>query len=222
MLALDLSCSELPEEFSALVKGHLEGAAKALDLAADFHHIEICADDFSGQDGAWFSFHSQVEGNNSRVGAILYCSSDVFCKSRFASPGLMPGVEIWEQLPVQALEPGLIPGEFSGQEADSFLYHNLILAQDLVLESLNMTAIPNSMAQAFAMAWSVTIDGRLSRLGLPGYSLLHRRGRFSRLFSSVGVLLPGHWDIFQSLWDGALTASAEVLSASRQLPRLRP
>jgi hypothetical protein len=67
----------------------------------------------------------------------------------------------------------------------------------------------------------VTVDGRLQRAGLPGYDQALRRRRFSRLFSSTGVLLPGHWQIFESLWAGALGGQAEVLEATRRLPRLR-
>ena len=220
MTKLDLSCSGIPEEFSALVNAHLEGASRALDLAVDFRHIEICADDLSGQDGAWFRFQPPTAGSESRARVTLYCSAEVFCRPRSASTGIFPGVEIWEQHPAQSREAGSDPGEFSGSAADCFLYHNLLLVQDIFLERLDLSNVPDSQAQAFASAWSATIDGRLARRGLPGYSLAFRRNRFSGLFSPAGILLPGHWEIFQSLWDGAMTTASEVLSASRQLPRL--
>jgi hypothetical protein len=221
LAGLELICSGLSNEFSTLVGNQLESAAQSLNLADEFRSVEVCADDFSGQDGVWFGFHPPVEGaEDTRAMATLYCSAEVFCRPRPSSSGIFPGVEIWEQLPGLQWEPGFDFGEFSVPEAERFLHHNLLLVQDLVLQRFVPSVIPESQVQAFASAWSVTVDGRLSRKGLPGYSLSHRRGRFSGLFSSAGVLLPGHWDIFQSLWDGALTLSSEVLSACRQLPRL--
>ena len=49
---------------------------------------------------------------------------------------------------------------------------------------------------------------------------LQRRAQFSRLFSSATVLMPHHWQIFQSLWEGGLEGQREVLAAVRQLPQL--
>ena len=60
------------------------------------------------------------------------------------------------------------------------------------------------------------------QFGQAGYPLTERRGHFSRLFSTVGVLLPDHWQIFQSLWDGGLPGWREVLAVTDRLPLIRP
>ena len=95
-----------------------------------------------------------------------------------------------------------------------------MLAQDLVRDSVSLSSIPVGQIEAFEAAWEVGVDGRLARAGLPGFSLAERRGIFSSLFSSAGVLMPDHWQIFQSLWDGGLTSGRDVLAVIRQLPRL--
>lgn len=218
---MDLICSGLSPEFSALLCARLEAAVQGLQLAEDFRSLEICADDFGGHDGAWIAFRDPPRSlGGRRAAATLYCSAEVFCRPRPSATDIFAAAEVWEQRPGLEWEPGFESSEFSALEADRFLHHNLLLAQDLKLERFAPGGIPGSQVQAFAAAWAVTVDGRLCRRGLPGYSLAHRRGRFSRLFSAAGVLMPGHWDIFQSLWDGALTTSPEVLAACRQLPTL--
>ena len=92
-------------------------------------------------------------------------------------------------------------------------------AEEMELQA-NARITGNITYRQLRMDCGATVDGRLERSALPGYDQARRRGRFSRLFSSAGILMPGHWQIFQSLWDGGLAGAGEVLAAVRQLPRL--
>jgi len=110
--------------------------------------------------------------------------------------------------------------DFSLERTDFFLNHHFLTVADLCGDSLTGDEIPVHLAEAFDAAWAVSVDGRLERLHLPGYPMAERRGHFSRLFSSAGILLPEHWHIFQSLWDGAVAGQTAILGVTRLLPRL--
>jgi hypothetical protein len=101
------------------------------------------------------------------------------------------------------------------------LHHQLLWAGDVLRGELRATDVPTSLVEGFAAAWAVTVDGRLARLDLPGYGLVDRRGRFSRLFSTAGVLMPDHWASFQELWDGLVARPRDVVGLVRRLPRLQ-
>lgn len=211
-----LTCTGLPDDWSAGMVARLEGAAAALELGDRFGEIEVCADDLAGHDTAWLHFAPGAAEGLLRL--TLYCPPGVFAGAAPGPPGLFPTREIWEQAPAPAVAEAT--GEFSGIEADRFLHHQCLLALDLAGGRLIPAQVPTTLTEAFLAAWSVTIDGRLARNGLPGYDLAFRRAGFSRLFSGAGVLLPDHWGIFQALWDGGVSAFPDVLSASRRLPRL--
>ena len=91
---------------------------------------------------------------------------------------------------------------------------------DLLSGRLTADEVPPSLVEAFQEAWLITIDGRLQRRGLPHLSAGERRSSFLRLFSPAGVLTPNHWSIFNKLWDGSVTAQADVLAKVRLLPPL--
>ncbi len=215
MASLDLHCTGMPEAWSAEAGQRLAAAAAALQLDQRFESVEICADDLGGHEGAWCHFAPGVATNRPRL--TLFCPLESFGRQGIAPAGFFATMEVWEQQPIP--HPGG-SSDFSADQTDRFVHHQLLLARDLADGLLRQAAIPDSLVEAMLAAWSVTVDGRLRRYGLPGYDLSYRRGRFSRLFSGAGVLLPGHWEIFQALWEGAIADFPAVLSAVRQLPRL--
>ena len=197
------------------------GAAEAvdhLDLAGRLALFHVCADDLPGHDSAWYRFSPGSEGRGGAL--VLFCCGDSFLKLRPADSTVLMHREIWEQRPALAAEPGMTVDDFSPERSNMFLHHHLLTVLDLLENRLDRCGIPPSRAEAMTATWAVVIDGRLGRLGLPGYPLTERRGAFSRLFSSAGVLMPDHWQIFQSLWEGGLSSQQEVLGAVRLLPRL--
>jgi hypothetical protein len=198
----------------------LPAVGQALDLATDFQAILICADAAPQEEACWFRFQppaSDQTGSRSRL--EVYCSAASFAKPEPARSTVYPSRQVWDPHEGAWSGQGFDPEGFSITWAEIFLYHNLLLARDLARGEISLDTIPAGQVEAFEAAWQVVIDGRLSRAGLPGYSLADRRGRFSRLFSSAGVLMPDHWQIFQSLWDGGLSAGRDVLAVIRQLPR---
>lgn len=211
-----LTCTGLPDDWTGEVIERLAAAARGLRLDERFGAIEICADDLAGQQAAWLHFSPGADPSLPNL--TIYCPPGAFDAGAEPVRGLFPSREIWEQAPAP-VETGPT-GELSGIETERFLHHQLLLARDLADGDLQPAGVPGSLTEAFLAAWSVTIDGRLARRGLPGYDLAFRRGSFSRLFSGAGVLMPDHWEIFQALWDGGVSGFADVLSASRRLPRL--
>lgn len=208
----DLVADAARQALGALGMGGQDG--RAPDLAA----LEICADDVAGSEDGWLRLRPGEPGGPR--GLAFYCQPAVFAAQRPATGTIYPPRAVWER---REPEPGdaVTAADFSRARADAFLHHHLLLGRDVLRGELVAGDIPAALAEAFAAAWDVTIDGRLARLGLPGYSLADRRGRFSRLFSTAGVLMPEHWQLFQGLWDGAATEPREVLAACRRLPRLQ-
>jgi len=192
----------------------LGAAARALELAEHVGEIVLCVDDLPADDVGWLRL-DPVTGR-SRPRLTLYCGRLVLANGAGA---LAAAVEpyAWEA-PVVA--PVARTAAADAAASAAFLHHQLLLAHDLLTRRLLPADIPAALAETFAAAWDVVLDGRLARLGLPGYALEARRAQFSRLLSSASVLMPHHWQIFQSLWDGGLAGQAEVLAAVRQLPRL--
>lgn len=207
------ACGEvLARELPPLV----EGALQALDLAAAVGAVTICADDLPEDGDGWLDIVPGPGAEPPRL--VLYCAPWAF-----GDPRRAPRSEaaVWERRPVPAGEAPLGEEDFDRAEAAALIHHHLLLAADVLAGRLIPDLVPASLAEAFGAAWAVSIDGRLVRQGLPGYPQARRRARFSRLFSAAGVLMPGHWQIFQSLWDGALPGQGEVLASVRQLPRLQ-
>jgi hypothetical protein len=205
-------CAQLEELLPAI--------GQALDLAEDFRQITVLADDSPREERCWLRVDRVASEDDPRLVLEVHCSTRSLGRARPLEGPLFPTSNAW------ANREGVWPGEafddqdFSVERANVFLHHNLLLARDLVRGEVSPAAIPSGQVEAFEAAWEVVVDGRLARAGLPGYSLAHRRGKFSKLFSSAGVLMPDHWQIFQSLWDGGLATSRDVLAVIRQLPRL--
>lgn len=215
-----LECSALHPGLCPLLEPLLARAAAALELAADFFSLALLADDLPGADEVpqpwWQLATEQREGRTGWIGT-LFCSETAFLKQGPVGGGLFPSAEIWDQAGAP-VATAFDAAAFSEEEATRFLHHELLTARDLVRREIAVTAVPRGSVEAFSVAWAVTVDGRLHRLGLPGYSMAHRRNRFSRHFAAEGVLLPGHWEIFQSLWDGAIAGGRDVLAVLRHLP----
>jgi len=218
--SLHLDCQALQPELGVLVLPHLEEAARSLELAADFLSLAVIVDDLPGvtePPAPWLHLVETRRGDRQGWSGVLFCAETHFLRLDLVGASLLPTPEIWDAV--------ALPGE-AGPEAATFrelparrlLHHELLVARDLVRRNLAPAAIPRGVVESFAAAWAVTVDGRLHRLGLPGYTMAERRSTFSRHFSSAGVLLPGHWEIFQSLWDGAVTGWRDVLAVLRHLP----
>ncbi len=139
---------------------------------------------------------------------------------RPATGTVYPPRAVWESPGPGRDEQPLTAAAFSRARADAFLHHHLLWGHDVLGGGLRSFDVPGLLAEAFAACWAVTVDGRLARRELPGYSLTERRGRFSRLFSTGGVLMPGHWEAFQGLWEGLSERPREVVAVARRLPRL--
>ena len=217
---LELLCQDMGGKLCASVRPYLESAAKSLDLATDFISLEIRIDDLPDSKEPWLHLVRSGDPAEKRVLGTLFCSESCFCKKAPAVGTVFPTAEVWDQ----ALAPkdGL-PFDlnlFSESRTEKFLHHELLLARDLVRGLVVPRAIATGQIEAFSAVWAVVIDGRLERLGLPGYSMTERRSSFSRLFACAGVLLPGHWHIFQSLWDGGIADWKDALASIRLLPTL--
>lgn len=203
----------LADQVSPFVAEALTG----LDLGNALARLTLAGDDLPADDAAWCRLGRL---DRTRVGVEIYCSPQVFLRRRSATSTVFPGTPVWEHRPAPRSEEVFTPADFSGPRTRAFLHHHLLVARDLLRGELDPGSVPPAFGEAFTSAWDVVVDGRLERAGLPGYALTERRGAFSRLFSTAGVLMPGHWGVFHSLWDGGLATQREVTEAIRLLPRL--
>ncbi len=217
---MELICQGMEEDLCNLVLPCLESAAQSLDLAADFLSFTVVGDDFPDAPEPWLRLEESNDPDEPLIIGTLFCGEGFFCRSNGAANAIYPPVEVWDQAPAPGGANPFDKTSFSSSRTEIFLHHELLMAQDLVRGEIAPAAIAAGQVEAFSSLWAVVIDGRLSRMGLPGYSQADRRSRFSRLFACAGVLLPGHWQIFQSLWDGAVTNWKDVLASIRHLPRL--
>ncbi len=191
-----------------------------LELSRYFARIHLWADESPAEESPWFSFAPVQGEDGDRRELTLFCSSRSFAPVRSLQGPEAAARQVWE-----AREGAWLPDngqhrDFDLDQGAKFLHHNLLLARDLVSGEGQLDRVPRELVEGYQAAWEVVIDGRLARLSLPGYSLAERRARFSRLFSSAGVLLPDHWQVFQSLWEGGLSTGGEVRAVLRQLPQL--
>jgi len=217
--SLQVSCVGLTDDLVVSLTHLADDAAKALDLARDLSSLRICGDDLEGDGDAWYRLQPGGDGDQ-LPGLVLYCHAGCFGRLDLACDSLKPGSAIWELSSASEVESGETGVEFSGERSAIFLHHHLLTARDLVRGDLVGRHLPVGLTEAFTEAWAVGVDGRLSRQGLPGFPLAERRGRFARVFSPAGVLLPDHWQVFEALWDGALSDQKDVLAVVKRLPRL--
>jgi hypothetical protein len=195
-----------------------ENAAADLGLAEVFSGARLCLDDLPGSGDAWYRLRPAAGPGELPV-LVLFCHEDCFGPAPRPGGPVEPPPPVWEQVP--APDPASQdPVPFDGVRAAAFLHHHFLVARDLGRGDIVGRHLPPVLSEAFTEAWAVTVDGRLEREGLPCFCLAERRGRFARVFSPAGILLPDHWQVFQSLWDGALKTQQEVLDAVRRLPGL--
>ena len=209
-------CDGGPVGLPRLVTPRLEAAARALELSRFVTGVHLCLDDLPGGDGAWYQREEGPEG----VVLRLYCHPDDLARRHPGGQTSLLTREVWEQAPAPRDEDLFDPGSTDLSRADAFLHHHLLTVTDIFEGRVDHRDLSLAVAEAFTAVWAVGVDGRLERAGWPGYGLQERRGRFSRLFSAAGILLPDHWQIFQAVWDGALATQKDILTVVRQLPRL--
>jgi hypothetical protein len=214
-LAADGLCDALWQ----LVRPRLANALRALAAADDFGTVLLNADDLPGEGDAWYVLQPGV-GVAGGVRLTISCHPDVFCRRRAQGAATHPPRAIWDQSAAPASEMPSPAIDFSADRTDAFLHHHLLTVVELRRGDLCRADIPHHLAEALGLAWSVAVDGRLDRRGLPCYPVADCRQRFSRLFAAGGILLPEHWQIFESLWDGGLAGQAAITGAVRLLPRL--
>lgn len=214
-----ISCVGLEPAVGRMIIDAARQALHSLDLGADLSELEISADDLAGTEDAWLRPRRGPAGCPPALS--IYCHPDVFGVPRPATSTVFAPRAVWERPDPAPVDGHLTAAGFSRARADAFLHHQLLWAGDVLRGELRAADVPASIAEGFAAAWAVTVDGRLARLDLPGYTLVDRRGRFSRLFSTAGVLMPDHWASFQGLWDGSIARPREVVALVRRLPRLQ-
>jgi len=193
-----------------------EAAATRLGLAHWLEAILLCADDLAADERAWLELRRGEAGRRLTV----YLHPDAVLKDRTEVPGQAATRE-WELRPVARQPLPWRSADFAVQKAQRLLYRQFLLARDVCDGTLEPREIPVSLAEAFQEAWSVGLDGRLRREGLPGLSEGESRNRFLRLFATSGVVTPAHWQVFHALWEGTIATQGEVLRSVRRLPPLR-
>ena len=222
-----VACLGLEPALADLVVDSAGAALAALELAGDLERLEICADDLAGAsadatgagagDEGWFG---PVAGHAGPGRAVtLYCAPAVFLAARPEARPAGPPTAVWERARGRQGDPAPAAADFARGRAEVFRHHQLLILRDLLRRELDPGLVPASLAEAFAAAWSITVDGRLHRAGLPGRAQDEQRRRFSGLFSRAGILMPEHWQIFEDLWEGVAAQQRDVLRQVRRLPR---
>lgn len=185
-----------------------ERAWGRLRMEAVLDGLLLVADDLCADDHPWIVFSAPRR-------AVLYCHPDHFHEDPSAGHGMMPATLPWE-MPERRADDAT--GEFSPTVTERFLHHHLLALADLSSGLVRPSEVPGDLAESYQEAWSVTLDGRLRRLALPGMPTAERRRRFFRAFSTGGVLLPQHWDVFHRLWDLDEPTHEALLGLARRLP----
>ncbi len=217
--SLQVSCAGMEDDLVGALVPLAEAAAKALGMVRDISGILICGDDMPGDGGPWYRLQPG-SGADELPGLVLFCHGGCFGRQDRAGNSLNPPPAVWELSAVPEVEPEEEEMEFSAERSSIFLHHHLLTARDLVRGEVVGRNLPVGLTEAFTESWAVVVDGRLARQGLPGFPLAERRGRFAQVFSPAGILLPDHWQVFESLWDGALPSQQDVLDVVKRLPGL--
>ncbi|MFT7698849.1 MAG: hypothetical protein ACI8S7_000665 [Candidatus Krumholzibacteriia bacterium] len=214
-----LECIGLSSERWTEVQPHLRTALSNLQLDEKFASVCLSADDLPSDGDAWYRI---IRSNTAAKlpTLMIVCHPGVFGSHQGLATSASPALKSWESIQREDRENTDDLTEFSSVRTEAFLHHHLLVIDDLMTGKVVAEMVPKSLAHGFAMVWSVVVDGRLQRRHLPCYDLADRRGQFSRLFSTAGIILPGHWQLFQAMWDGSITKQQRVLEAVRQLPRV--
>ena len=195
-----------------------ETAAARLELARHCAGLTLWLDDLAADERIWVAAAPPTPGAPG-ASRTLWFHPDHFLRDRAPLGDLPSPARAWELGAPPAAEP-CDPDAFSVRKAERILYHQFLVVRDLCDGTVVAATIPPSFAEAFQAAWAVTIDGRLRRGLLPGYSPAERRRRFFRVFSAAGVLLPQHWEIFHTLWEWEAPEQGRLLEMLGRLPIL--
>jgi hypothetical protein len=198
-------------------------AGRRLGLPAYLSRLELCLDDLAADERIWLTFGRAGGGAERAAGrrVTLYLHPAHLLKDR-PPVTLLPGA-VWEMHEGEAGETVGDPiAELSRPKLERFLYHQLLALRDLCDGTVGPAALPRPLTHAFQEVWAVTVDGRLRRERLPGFSAAERRRRFSRVFGRGGVLLPEHWAVFHVLWELEPVVQERLLELLRRLPPLGP
>lgn len=197
-----------------------ETAAARLDLGRHLASLTLWLDDLSADERIWVTaIPAGPAPAGGLPGMALWFHPDHFLRDRAADAVDGGGLRAWE-LRTGPVGESCDPADFSARKAERILYHQFLMVRDLRDGTVSPAAVPAGRAEAFQEAWAVTLDGRLKRAILPGYSLAERRRRFFRVFSAGGVLLPQHWQIFHALWEWEAPEQDRLLEMLARLPSL--
>ncbi|MEZ4388619.1 MAG: hypothetical protein R3D98_13830 [Candidatus Krumholzibacteriia bacterium] len=201
---------------ASLLVGAAETALERLEPPLELAECELVADALAADDRTWLRLREGPVGWRLR----LWLHPDQVLTDRPGHGHLAVIGSEWRLGPIPGAETPPAEAEFSLPNAQRFLYQQFMLAGDVIAGRLIPAEVPPSLVEAFQEAWLIGIDGRLQRLGLPHLSAGERRAGFLRLFAPAGVVTPGHWAIFNALWDGTLSTQGDVLAKVRLLPAL--
>lgn len=197
-----------------------ETAAARLGLGRYLASLTLWLDDLTADERIWVTAVPAADpAPGGLSGLALWFHPDHFLRDRAAGVDDGRGLQAWE-LRAGTVAAACDPADFSSRKAERILYHQFLMVRDLRDGTVAPAAVPAERAEAFQEAWAVTLDGRLKRAILPGYSLAERRRRFFRVFSAGGVLLPQHWQIFHALWEWEAPEQARLLEMLARLPSL--
>jgi len=223
MLTLDWEPPDHP--LRAALAPLVAAAAQTLELERHAARLVFCIDDIREDERVWVAV-TEAPGSRPlaadgrpRPDVTLWFHPDHFLADRAPPPSAATAAE-WELRPAPPTVTAEAPPAFSSRKAERTLYHQLLMVRDLCDGTVLPGSIPPPLAEAFQEAWAVTLDGRLRRAMLPGYSQAERRRRFFRVFSAGGVLLPQHWQVFHTLWEWERLDQDALLALLERLPPL--
>lgn len=179
----------------------LDALARRITLAFD-------APEFEGS-GYWHLEHQAAGG----LHATLYGGPFDVLTPEPRSPSRDAGsaVDRLGEIPPQHVDRMLL---------ERWIHRNLLQLDDALRGRVEPGAVPKDRAVGFQACWDVWTDGRLRSWRRPGVSLAERRRAFFRTFSTGGLLLPRHWDVFHRLWEGGYAGHRGLLDAVERLPRV--
>jgi len=185
-------------------------AAEHLGLARYFDQVTLVVDDIAADDHPWIEFPG------SRA-VELYCHPNQFMSVPSISVTTLPATFPWELKGVRVDESD--DGEFSRSGTSRFLHHQGLALVDLASGLVRPAEVPPLLAEGYQEIWGVSLDGRLRGRSMPGHPVADRRRRFFRTFSTGGLLLPQHWEIFHAAWDDPQPDHGILLQWAMDLPR---
>jgi len=190
-------------------------------MAQHLTRLVFSLDDLTADDRVWLSFgRVRILDKESARSLTIYLHPDQLIHDKPPETSFLIGIPLWQTRPLSVADSDLQRDDLFRPKVERFLYHQLLSVRDLCEGRIDPSDIPADLAEAFQEVWAITVDGRLRRSLMPGYSAAERRQRFSRVFARGGVLMPVHWDLFHRLWQETEPQQADLQRLARQLPRL--